>query len=122
EGPLALPGDYTIELSAGGRRDRQTLTVRPDPRVAASPADLISQFESASRLIDALAVSYDSYTGLKELRATIAARVKALADARDAKDVASTVEAFDKKVETVQIGTAPGRAFGSVNATVDGSN
>ena len=118
EGPLALPGDYTIELSAGGRRDRQTLTVRPDPRVVASPADLISQFEWASRLVEALAVTYDGYTGLKELRATIAARVKAFADARDAKDVASTVEAFDKKVEAIQIGTAAVPGLGLVNRDI----
>jgi hypothetical protein len=115
EGPLVLPGEYTIELSAGGRRDRQTLTVRPDPRVRASTADLAAQLELATRLIDALAVTYDGYSGLKDLRSTIAERVKAIADARQAKDAKNAVDALEKKIEAIQTGTAALPGLGLVN-------
>ena len=110
EGPLALPGQYIVELSAGGTSDRKTLVVKPDPRARASEGDLIAQFEFESRLTGALAVTYDGYAALKALRAAVAARVKALADGKAAKDVTDGIRAFDGKLDAVQNGTnaAPG--------------
>ena len=115
EGPLAVPGRYTIELSAGGRSDRKTLLVRPDPRVRASQADLEAQFELGTRITDALAVTSDSYPALKEWRATVAVRVKALTDGKAAKDVIDAVQAFDKKLDAVQNGTNTAPGVGVVN-------
>jgi hypothetical protein len=112
EGMLALPGEYTIELSAGGRVDRQTLIVRPDPRVPASPADLAEQFDLATQLSDALAVTHDGYWTLRDLRAAIAERVKS---AGATKDVTDTLDAFDKKVDAIQNGTAAAPGLGPVN-------
>ena len=111
EGPLAVPGQYTVTLSAAGKSERQTLTIKPDPRARTSEADLESQFALATRVTDALAATYDSFLSLKELRATVAARVKALSDGQPAKDSKSVkngktavelkdaVQAFDKKLE-----------------------
>jgi hypothetical protein len=115
EGPLVLPGDYTIELSAGGERARQTITVLPDPRVRASAADLAAQFALSTRLTEMLAVSDDGYTALKELRSTIAERAKALGDSQRAKTAKSALEAFEKKVEAIQNGTADAPGLGLVN-------
>ena len=115
EGPLAVPGRYTVELSAGGKTERQTLVVKADPRVRASETDLNTQIELATRLTDALALTYDSFLSLKELRASVAARVKALADGKAAKDVTDAVRAFDQKVEAVQTGTGAAPGVGIVN-------
>jgi len=115
EGPLATPGTYTVELSVGGTRDRKTLVVKPDPRVRASQADLESQFELGTRLTDALAVTYDSYTSLKPLRATVADRAKALASSKAGKEVTDAVQSFDKKLDAVQNGTAAAPGVGLVN-------
>jgi photosystem II stability/assembly factor-like uncharacterized protein len=115
EGPLAGPGRYTVELSSGGRSDRKTLVVKADPRIRASEADLAAQIEFATRLTDALAVTHDSFLSLKELRASVAARGKTLADSKAAKDVTDAVQAFDKKVEAVQTGTSAAPGVGIVN-------
>jgi photosystem II stability/assembly factor-like uncharacterized protein len=40
QGPLVLPGSYTVELTADGKTERQTLTVKLDPRIHTSAADL----------------------------------------------------------------------------------
>ena len=112
EGPLAVPGQYRVELSAGGTSDRKTLTVKADPRIRASEADLNAQFELETRLTDALEVTYDSFLSLKELRAIVAARVTALKAARD---VIAAVQAFDKKLEAVQTGTSAAPGVGIVN-------
>jgi photosystem II stability/assembly factor-like uncharacterized protein len=46
QGPLVLPGTYTVRLTAGGRELTAPLTVKMDPRVTASSADLESLFKA----------------------------------------------------------------------------
>jgi len=49
-GPMAVPGDYLVRLTVDGRRLEQHLTLRPDPRVAASTQALQQQLELANRV------------------------------------------------------------------------
>jgi photosystem II stability/assembly factor-like uncharacterized protein len=49
-GVWAPPGRYAVRLSAGGRTLTQPLLVEKDPRVPASDADLVRQFELARRV------------------------------------------------------------------------
>ncbi|HUF48953.1 MAG TPA: hypothetical protein VMM93_14140, partial [Vicinamibacterales bacterium] len=53
-GLLVTPGTYQVRLSAGGRLYRQPLTVRMDPRVEASAADLAAQHQVSRLLHDAI--------------------------------------------------------------------
>jgi hypothetical protein len=46
-GPWALPGEYLVRLTAGGRSYEQPLTVKMDPRVQIAPEALHRQFEIA---------------------------------------------------------------------------
>src|SRR5205807_6646673 len=48
--PWCMPGDYSVVLSVGGKSLTQPLTVKMDPRVKASAADLAAQFELATKL------------------------------------------------------------------------
>jgi photosystem II stability/assembly factor-like uncharacterized protein len=50
QGPLALPGQYTVKLTAGGQTDTAPLTIKIDPRVGASVADLQKAFDVESQL------------------------------------------------------------------------
>ena len=47
---FALPGSYTVKLTANGRSSAQPLTVVLDPRVKVPQEALVRQFELASRL------------------------------------------------------------------------
>ncbi|MDQ6860816.1 MAG: glycoside hydrolase, partial [Verrucomicrobiota bacterium] len=49
-GPWAMPGEYRVTLTAAGKSYTQPLTVKMDPRVKASPADLAMQFDLSSKL------------------------------------------------------------------------
>lgn len=40
QGPLVLPGEYTVRLTVDGHSETQTITVKMDPRVHTSPSDL----------------------------------------------------------------------------------
>jgi hypothetical protein len=53
-GPWALPGRYTIRLTAAGRTLTRALSVRMDPRVKTSDAALARQLSLSMRLAEAL--------------------------------------------------------------------
>ncbi len=50
QGPLVLPGTYTVRLTAAGKTRTTTLTVKMDPRVKATPADLLALHTAETRL------------------------------------------------------------------------
>jgi hypothetical protein len=51
-GPWALPGTYQIHLTVAGQSYRQALTLRLDPRVRVSTAELVAQFALSKRVYD----------------------------------------------------------------------
>ena len=56
-GPSALPGEYTVRLSANGATYTAPLTVKMDPRVKATMIDLAQQLQTQSELADLLSRS-----------------------------------------------------------------
>ena len=57
QGPLVLPGTYTIRLTAGGKELTEPLTIKMDPRVTASSADLQSLFKAEYELYGSVSSS-----------------------------------------------------------------
>ena len=49
-GPWVMPGTYTVRLTTGGTTLERPLTVRMDPRVKTSDADLQLQFDLSQAL------------------------------------------------------------------------
>jgi photosystem II stability/assembly factor-like uncharacterized protein len=50
--PWALPGQYTVTLTVGGKSYTQPLVLKIDPRVKTSSADLAQQFELSKQLYE----------------------------------------------------------------------
>jgi photosystem II stability/assembly factor-like uncharacterized protein len=48
--PWAMPGKYTVVLTAGGKKYEQTFTLVMDPRVKTSTADLAEQYKLSKQL------------------------------------------------------------------------
>ncbi len=61
EGPVALPGVYTLKLNVDGRSYSQTVTVRGDPRSPATPEALSAQHALLMRIADGLRASYEGH-------------------------------------------------------------
>ncbi|HEX5474812.1 MAG TPA: hypothetical protein VFX12_09140 [Vicinamibacterales bacterium] len=55
EGPQVVPGRYEVRLTAGGATLTAPLTVKMDPRVSVSAADLRRQFDLEKQISDAIA-------------------------------------------------------------------
>ncbi|MEO8440235.1 MAG: glycoside hydrolase [Spartobacteria bacterium] len=51
-GPWSLPGNYTVVLTTDGKSFTQPLTVKMDPRLKVTEAELTKQFELSKRLQD----------------------------------------------------------------------
>jgi photosystem II stability/assembly factor-like uncharacterized protein len=115
EGALVVPGQYIVELTVAGRTDRQRLSVKPDPRVRASPEDLLAQFDAARRVTEALAASHDGYSALAKLRAALGERQSSLAANAAARETASVAKALDERLNAIQHGTPSARGLGLVN-------
>ena len=107
-GPLVVPGSYTVTVSAGGRSEKGTVTVGPDPRF---PFD---QAAAAAQLKAALGVRADTsalnvmINRIQELRDQLAATRKTVMAGAGAeagkeppaayKDALADASALDKKL------------------------
>jgi len=73
QGPLALPGTYTVRLTAAGNALSAPLTIKIDPRVHATTADLESMFAQQSKLAamvsDSAAASLQVHSAQEQLTA-----------------------------------------------------
>ena len=97
EGPLALPGVYTLKLTVNGTTYTQTATVRNDPRSPATTAALRAQNTLTMRLYRGLTDAWSGYHAIAGLRADADKAAGASAPA----DVSEAVKAFDEKVDSV---------------------
>ena len=71
QGPLALPGVYTVRLTADGRTATAPLTIKMDPRVTASREDLVSLFALETRLASRVSSSAEASLQAHSLREQI---------------------------------------------------
>jgi len=106
EGPLVVPGTYTIELTAAGQTIQQQVTVQLDPRVHATQAELESQLAVARRLLSGIKISYDEYQD----EAALAAALEA---AKKGKTI-DTAE-LEKRLKAVTEGSRTAPGLGPVN-------
>jgi hypothetical protein len=63
-GPLAMPGQYSVKLTAGGQSYTQPLNIKMDPRVKTGQAGLQALFTLETRIVDAM---NRDYRALKEV-------------------------------------------------------
>jgi hypothetical protein len=100
QGPLVVPGTYTLQLSVAGQTYRQKLIVNLDPRLKVSSADLQSQLDLEQQIARGMSASYHAYKDVAAVR-------KALADHKN--------EALEKKIDAVDNGTHTAPGFGPIN-------
>ncbi len=106
-GAWALPGNYTAKLTVDGKSYSQPFTVKMDPRIKTSVADLRKQFEMQSGSVEGMNESLAALAQVRSLRAQLKERAAkagkgALADA---------VTALDKQAAELE-GAAQSNFFG----------
>jgi photosystem II stability/assembly factor-like uncharacterized protein len=101
QGPIALPGEYTTRLAVNGHTFTASLTLKMDPRVNASPADLEKQFDLEMRLASELTTSTEA---VRQARSVVD-QLHKLGSQSGA--LSESVKAFDQKVGTILRGPTP---------------
>ncbi|MBV8200485.1 MAG: glycosyl hydrolase, partial [Acidobacteria bacterium] len=96
-GPEAVPGSYTVRLTVDGKVSSLPLTVRPDPRVTVSAADLEAQLQLALEVRDAITRLTRTVVRLREVRQQLVSRNQLLkGDARAEPLVKASAELAQK--------------------------
>jgi photosystem II stability/assembly factor-like uncharacterized protein len=115
-GPEVLPGTYTVKLTANGKSQTQTLTVKMDPRVKTGADALAQQFDLSIQAYNGMQQTYANSERIRKLRSQIKTAMERL----DGGPVADALKALDKKA--VAIGgeerggaTSPGLPGGTID-------
>ena len=72
-GPTAVPGQYSVELSAGDTTQTAPLTIVKDPRLATSDADYASQLALLQTLVAAIGRGNEAVNRIRRLKRQLAA-------------------------------------------------
>jgi hypothetical protein len=78
-GPVAVPGRYSVALTAGGSTQHASFTVRLDPRIQATGAELAARLAFTRKLNDAATELVDAVNRSFALRQEIDRRLAAVA-------------------------------------------
>jgi len=105
-GAFALPGQYTAKLTADGKSLTQPLTIRLDPRIKISDADLHKQFEMEAGAAAAMNQSYAALKQVQSLRAQLKDRAPKAKGA-----LSDSLAALDKQAAELE-GSAQSAFFG----------
>ena len=101
-GALALPGNYQIRFTAGGRDQTQDLELRLDPRVKTSDDDLAKQFDLVSKLGNLLDQVNGAVLEIRDVRVQLKALSKRLEADEAAQPVRDAAADLDKKMTEVE--------------------
>lgn len=101
EGPRAVPGDYTVRLTAAGKTLTAPLRVAGDPRSAVPQADLEAQLAFSLGVRDTITRVADMVQALRSVKEQLTARAKALERRKSEAAVADLVKAGDIIVEKI---------------------
>ena len=78
DGPVALPGRYRVRLEVGGRSYEQPFRLQVDPRSVVTPAALREQFTFLERIRDTVNAVTTAVIRLRNVRAQLEDRARAL--------------------------------------------
>jgi photosystem II stability/assembly factor-like uncharacterized protein len=115
QGPMVLPGEYEVRLTAGGQTLRRPITVTLDPRLNVSVPELRRQLELAQKIAAMMGATYQGYNETVQLRADVASRVAQLKQQAKSPETVSAVEALEGKAQTIANAAGPPAGLGPMN-------
>ena len=99
QGPLALPGLYKLRLTVNGKVETAPLTIKMDPRVEATEADLNQLFELESKLSGMVSASSSAALEVHSAREQLEDRSK-----NAPQSLREAIEKLDKELDALLSG------------------
>ena len=106
-GAWAMQGSYTVKLTVDGRSYTRPLTVKMDPRITTSLADLRKQFEMESGSVEGMNQSYEALMQVRSVRT----QLKELSAKAGKGSLADAIGGLDKEAAELE-GAAQSAFFG----------
>jgi len=102
QGPVAVPGSYKARVTAGAWSETQPFTVKEDPRVKYTTADLQRQFDLLVQIRDRLSAANDAVTRIREVRGQIETVVGHARGQPGARDIGSQADSLKSKLGAIE--------------------
>jgi photosystem II stability/assembly factor-like uncharacterized protein len=103
-GPLVMPGMYTVKLDVAGQTYTQPLEIKMDPRITAPVDHLDQQFRLASRICDAMNLTFASLAQVRAVRA----QLRDLAHQAPKGEISDAIRTLEEKVAPFEEAATPG--------------
>jgi hypothetical protein len=102
KGPLALPGDYQVKLTVGGKSQTAPLHLTIDPRNKGQEAALQKQFTLAMQVNDRISQLHQAVNEIRDLRSQIQNLHKRFGDDQRLKPALAAADDLDHKMSEVE--------------------
>src|SRR5262249_14494141 len=101
KGPLALPGDYQVKLTVGGKSQTAPLKLLIDPRNKGQEGALQKQFAVAAQVNDRMSQLHQTVNEIRDLRSQIQSLHKRFGDDQRLKPALTAADDLDPKMSEV---------------------
>jgi photosystem II stability/assembly factor-like uncharacterized protein len=102
EGPMALPGRYTVRVTVDGQTLTQPLEIVRDPHSTGSDADLEKSVQLQLRIRDDITKTSEMVNTIEWMRKQLEVQQGMLRAARKSNDDLKPLQDFDQKLQTVE--------------------
>ncbi len=102
KGPLALPADYQVKLTVGGKSQTAPLHLTIDPRTKGAEAALQKQFALSMQITDRISQSHQAVNEIRDLRSQIQTSHKRFGDDQRLKPALDAADALDRKMSEIE--------------------
>jgi photosystem II stability/assembly factor-like uncharacterized protein len=101
-GPKVAPGSYQVKLTVDGKTFTQPFEIKPDPRLAATPADYAKQTDLGLKIRDKLTETHNAIIQIRDVRKQIEDLMKRVAGQPGAKAINDAGATLNKNLTTVE--------------------
>jgi hypothetical protein len=101
-GPLALPGDYQVKLTVGGKSQTAPLHLAIDPRTKGADAALQKQFTLSMQVNDRISQLHQAVNEIRDLKSQIQILHKRFGDDQRLKPALDAADQLDHKMSEVE--------------------
>jgi seryl-tRNA synthetase len=102
KGPLALPGNYQVKLTVGGKSETAPLYLAIDPRTKGAEAALQKQFTLSTQVNDRISQLHQAVNEIREVRSQIKNLHQRFGDDQRLKSALTAADDLDKKMSEVE--------------------
>jgi hypothetical protein len=101
-GPLALPGDYQVKLTVGGKSQTAPLHLAIDPRIKDAEGALPKQFELSSRVVGRIGELHQAVNEIRDVKTQLQSLHKRFGAEERLKPALTAADELAKKMSAVE--------------------